>query len=244
MNTTKPKHHSFSINACIVTDKQKIANEFNNFFVNIGPHLAANIINTRDPLSYVNTFMPSIIIHNISEYDVKHIILSLKSVAAGWDNFPAYLGKKCINGYITPLTYILNQSMTEGVFPDLLKTARVIPLYKSGEKKNINNYRPISILSFFSKIFEKTMYHYISNFMDKHNLISKHQFGFRSKHSPQHAVISLVNNITNSLDSNNIVIGVFLDLKKAFDTVDHTILLKKYMHMGSEEKRIHGLSVI
>ena len=108
--------HSFSINACIVTDKQKIANDFNHFFVNIGPHLAANIINTRDPLSYVNTFMHSIIIHNISEYDVKHIILSLKSAAAGWDNFPAYLGKKCINAYITPLTYILNQSMTEGVF--------------------------------------------------------------------------------------------------------------------------------
>ena len=117
--------------------------------------------------------------------------------------------------------------MTEGVFPDLLKTARVIPLYKSGEKTNINNYRPISILSFFSKIFEKTMYHYISNFMDKYNLICKQQFGFRSKHSIHHAVISVVNNITNGLDSNNIVIGVFLDLKKAFDTIDHTILLKK-----------------
>ena len=104
MNTTKPKHHSFSINACNVTDKQKISNKFNNFFVNIGPHLAANIINTRDSLSYVNTFMHSIIIHNISEYDVKHIILSLKSAAAGGDNFPTYLGKKCINAYITPLT--------------------------------------------------------------------------------------------------------------------------------------------
>ena len=236
MNTIKPTHYSFSINDCIVTDKQKIANEFNNFFVNIGPHLAANIINTRDPLSYVNTFLHSIVIHNISEYDVKHIILSLKSAAAGCDNFPAYLGKQCINAYLTPLTYILNQSMTEGVFPDLLKTARVIPLYKSGEKKKINNYRPISILSFFSKIFEKTMYNYISNFMDKHNLICKHQFGFRSKHSTQHAVISLVNNITNSLDSSNIVIGVFLDLKKAFDTVDHTILLKKLYSYGIRGK--------
>ena len=100
MNTTIPKHYSVSINDCIVTDKQKIPNVFNNLFVNIGTHLAANIINTRDSLSYVNTFMHSIVIHNILEYDVKHIILSLKSAAAGWDNFPAYLGKQCINAYI------------------------------------------------------------------------------------------------------------------------------------------------
>ena len=107
-------------------------------------------------------FKHSIVIHNISEYDVKHIILSLKSAAAGWDNFPVHLTKQCINAYLTPLTYMLHQSMAESVFPDLLKTARVI-----------------------------------SNFMDKHNLLCKHQFGLRSKHSTQHAVISLVNNITN-----------------------------------------------
>ena len=88
----------------------------------------------------------------MSEYDVKHIILSLKSTAACWDNFPAYLGKQCIDVYITPLTYILNQSMTEGIFPYMLKTARVIPLYKSGEKNNIHKYRPISILSFLQNL--------------------------------------------------------------------------------------------
>ena len=99
--------------------------------------------------------------------------------------------------------------MTEGVFPDLLKTAEGHTINKSGEKKNINNYGPISIQSFFSKIFEKTMYHYISNLWINIILICKHQFGFQSKHSTQHAVISLVNNITNSLDSNNIVIGGF-----------------------------------
>ena len=85
----------------------------------------------------------------MSEYYVKHIIWSLKSTAEGWDNFPAYLGKKCIDVYITPLTYILYQSMTEGIFPDMLKTARVIPLNKSGEKYTINNYRPTSIYLLF-----------------------------------------------------------------------------------------------
>ena len=99
-------------------------------------------------------------------------------------------------------------------------------------KKNISNYRPISIVLFFSKIFENIMYNYISEFMEKNNLICKNQVGFRLKHSTQHAVISLVNNITNSLDSSDIVIGVFLDLKKAFDIVDHTILLKKLYAYG------------
>ena len=86
----------------------------------------------------------------MSEYDVKHIILSLKSAAADWDNFPAYLGKQCINVYIKPLSYIRTQSISECVFQDILKTARVTPIYNSGEKKNINNYIPISILIFIS----------------------------------------------------------------------------------------------
>ena len=78
--------------------------------------MAENIISTRAPLSYVDNFMHSIVIYDMSEYDVKHIILSLKSNAAGWDNFPAYLCKQCIDVYITPFTFILNQSITEGVF--------------------------------------------------------------------------------------------------------------------------------
>ena len=90
--------------------------------------MAENIMSTRDTLSYVNTFVHSIVLYDMSEYDVKHFILSLKSNAAGWDNFLAYLGKHCIDVYITLLTFILNQSMTEGIFPDILKTARVIPI--------------------------------------------------------------------------------------------------------------------
>ena len=121
MHTSKPKHSSFTINDCIITDKQKIVNEFTKFVVNIGPQIAANIINTCDPLSYVDTFMHSICICNMSEYDVKHITLLFKCTTAGWDNWPACLGKQCIDVYITPLTYIINQSMTEVSFPDMLK---------------------------------------------------------------------------------------------------------------------------
>ena len=114
--------------------------------------MAENIISMRDPLSYVNNFMHSIVIYDMSEYDVKHIILSLKCNSAGWDNFPAYLDKQCIDVYITPLTFILNQSMTEGVFPEILETASVITLYKSSRMKNINNY--FTNVSCFSKILK------------------------------------------------------------------------------------------
>ena len=110
------------------------------------------------------------------------------------------------------------------MFPDKLKLAKVIPIYKTGDKKNMNNYRPISILSFFSKMFEKIMHNYVMDFMSEHEVIFKYQFGFRQKHSTQQAVISLVNNITSSLDAKDIVIGVFLDLKKAFENHNCDIL--------------------
>ena len=113
------------------------------------------------------------------------------------------------------------------MFPDQLKLAKVIPIYKTGDKKNINNYRPISISSFFSKVLEKIMHNYVMDCISEHEVIFKNQFGFRQKHSTQQAVISLMNNITSSLDAKDIVIGVFLDLKKAFDTINHKILLNK-----------------
>ena len=105
-------------------------------------------------------------------------------------------------------------SLIEGVFPSELKLAKVVPIFKSGESDKVTNYRPISVLSFFSKIFEKTMFKYVVNFMDKHDTIYEYQFGFRKEHSTQHAIITFVDKITSSLDSGDIIIGVFLYIKK------------------------------
>ena len=115
--------------------------------------------------------------------------------------------------------------MFNKIFPDELKIAEVTPIYKSGDKTSIEIYRPISVLSVFSKIFEKIMYNHLINFINKHNILYKYQFGFRKRHSTHHAIITLVDNVSTALDRGNVVIGYFLDLKKAFDTMNHSILI-------------------
>ena len=108
----------------------------------------------------------------------------------------------------------------------------MIPIFKTGDKKDTLNYRPISILTFFSKIFEKTMYNHLISFIDKENILYKFQFGFRKSHSTNHAIISMVEKVNQALDTGKVLVGVFLDLKKAFDTVDHKILLGKLFKYG------------
>ena len=156
---------SFSIKDAIVTDNQIITNEFNNFFVFISPKLAHVLSSVVNPLSYVNN-VNSIVIPTITSLEVRNIISSTKDSSPGWDDIPAVIGKKCIEYYIDPLTHIINNSLKVGVFSSELKLARVVPLLKSGDSSQLTNYRPISILSFFSIIFERIMYNHIVDFMD------------------------------------------------------------------------------
>ena len=123
-------------------------------------------------------------------------------------------------------------SITQGNFPNELKIARVIPLYKGEDTQLIDNYRPISVLPYFSKIFEKVMFTYVIEFLDENNIPYEYQFVFRKNHSTSHAIITLVERVTKALDTGKYVVGVFLDFKKAFDTVDHAILLRKLKCYG------------
>ena len=209
----KNTHNStkFTIKGNPSFDKSVISKSFNNYYTHVGPQPAQKIQGHINPLNYLNTTMKSMFIPYISEYE---IIKSLKNSSAGYDNIPASIAKQYIQHYIKPLTYLINSSFECGIFSNELKLAKVIPIFKNGDKKDISSYRLISILSFFSKIFEKAMYKHLINFIDKNKILYKYQFGFRKLHSRNHAIISLVEKVNNALDSGKILIVVFLDLKK------------------------------
>ena len=131
-----------------------------------------------------------------------------------------------------PLSIIFNLSFSTGQYPDLLKIAKTIPIHKKDSRLLVSNYRPISLLSNINKILEKLMFNRVYEFLEKFKCIYKLQFGFRTKHSTNHALINITETIRSALDSKKIAAGIFVDLQKAFDTVNHEILIQKLNHYG------------
>ena len=213
-SSKKTQNMSYIVNNKHITDSYDISNAFNNFFASIGSELSGDITSSINPLSYLKTVQNSMFMPKVSENEVKNIIMSFKNSAAGWDSFSTFVAKQCVDGYISPLTYIINRAIIQGIFPSELKIARVIPIFKSGDKQNVSNYRPISILTFFAKVFEKILYSNISKFLDRNGSIHENQFGFRKGHSTNHAIITLIDKITKSVDNGDIAINIFIDLKK------------------------------
>ena len=130
------------------------------------------------------------------------------------------------------LSILFNKSINEGTFRDIMKLAKIIPIHKNGSFFSVTNYRPISLLPIFSKIFEKLMYSRLLDFIKKHNILSPNQFGFQKSKSTELAVNSIVNNIINSFEVKESAYCIFLDFAKAFDTVNHEILIKKLEYYG------------
>ena len=152
--------------------------------------------------------------------------------SAGHDEYNACTVKSIAPHILTPLLKIFNLSLTTGVVPNDFKLAKVIPVYKNGDPRIFSNYRPISILPCFSKILERLVANRLNNFIEKFNILNKSQYGFRANYSTEMALIDLVDKIGSSLDRSKHTIGIFLDLSKAFDTIDHTILLRKLNRYG------------
>ena len=213
----------------------------NSFFQNIGPTLSANIPQHKNIT--IKTFLKEKIAFSfefslLEQETVFKIISKINSKhSCGRDDISTIhvLMKNICPLILSPISLILNQSLSTGIyiaFPDRLKIAKIIPLLKKEDPHKLDNHRPISLLPAFSKIFEKAVLIQLYEYFNKINLLYKSQYGFRTLHSTELASLEIIDIIGKDLDNGKLPIGVFLDLSKAFDTLDHTILLDKLLYYG------------
>ena len=172
---------------------------------------------TNDKTMYLSPANKQEIIHTVGECKAK--------TSEDVDNLSMNIIKHIINFVAEPFTHICNLSFENGVVPDLMKISKIVPLFKSGEKNDFTNYRPVALLPQFSKILEKLFCKRLTKFIEKYKLISDSQYGFRSNRSTSLAILDLIEELTSASDNSKYTIGVFIDLRKAFDTIDHTLLL-------------------
>ena len=208
---------------------KQVANEVNKFFVNVGPNTEKEIPTVPNiaPDKFLkNRNQFNFIITHISNEEVLEIINSLTNKATGPSSIPLNLLKSVDDLIVFPLCYIINTSLLNGIFPDKLKIVKVVPLHKGGSTQDLNNFRPISLLSIFDKIIEKIMHKTLYQLLELHNVLFVNQFGFRKNNPTSYALMEITENIKESIDNGKFGCGICIDLRKAFDTVNHNILIK------------------
>jgi len=225
-----------NIDGNTVTDSAAIADKFNTFFVNIASEIEKTIPPADQPLQYPTVPEPTAFLNMsnpIISQDIIDVINQLKPKhSLDPSNLSMVILKQVSNQICMPLKHIVNLSLATGEIPLQMKTAKIVPIFKSGDPTDINNYRPISLLSSFGKILEKIVSNKLVTFLESNKLISTQQFGFRTGHSTVHPMMLLLNQLTSALNAKKHSIVIFCDLKKAFDTCDHKILLKKLHNIG------------
>ena len=177
----------------------------------------------------------------ITQEELINALSQLRDSSPGGDGVPMRVLRASMPELSNVISHLCNISFSSGVFPDQLKIAKVVPIFKAGDKKLFSNYRPISVLPALSKIFEKIMYNRLVEYCDANNIISEDQYGFRKGLSTEIALTKFKEDILNSFDNRFYSVGVFLDLSKAFDTVNHKILIKKLELYGIKGTAINWL---
>ena len=212
-----------------IFDLGKIANCFSKFFVDIGPKLASMMPESQTKFDqYLNPHQKLMDEANLTDDEIKEALRRLKpNKSPGYDNISSSVINETSDILFTPLKCIFNLSLQQGIFPENLKIARVSPIYKKKEEFLLSNYRPISALPCFSKLLERIMYNCLFKYLSENSILYEKQFGFQTSHSTEHAILLLVNQLYQLFDENKFTLGIFIDLSKAFDTVDHKILTKK-----------------